>query len=60
MEAAYGESCTSSERGNVASQTMPSQTITKLVSVQPKDVVVETGHKRKLTWSVWGHFEKGL
>lgn len=51
----HGESCTPSERDNVAAKNIP-----KHGSGQTNNVDVESGHKRKLTLSVWDHFERRM
>ncbi|KAJ8431707.1 hypothetical protein Cgig2_005214 [Carnegiea gigantea] len=55
VDSMHGESCTPSERDNVATKNNPEHG-----SGHTTDVDIESGHKRKLTSSVWDHFERKM
>ena len=55
VDSMHGESCTLNEGDNVAAKNNPEHG-----SGQRIDVDVDSGHKRKLTSSVWDHFERKM
>ena len=55
VDSMHGESCTPNERDNVAAKNNHEHG-----NCQTIDVDVESGHKRKLTSSVWDHFQRKM